>query len=158
MRRHPRESTSSVLASSGQRILAPPRKARASGARIVLVVRAQSTLARQLLSAVPAPSTAMHENPSFVGISGAAAAKLPKAELRLSAVREHAAIVRTLVEALERFVQFSGCARSLAEQVSPEMARLFCLLCGAANHLAEAVREDDPPEERSGVHVIVAKP
>jgi hypothetical protein len=46
----------------------------------------------------------MHENLSFVGISGAAAAKLRKAELRLSAVREHAAIVRTLVEALERFV------------------------------------------------------
>lgn len=70
---------------------------------------------------------------------------------------DQAAIVRTLVHQFERFVQFADCARSLAEQLGQEGGRVACFLRGAANHLAETVREDETPEERSGIRIVAKR-
>ena len=74
---------------------------------------------------------------------------------QLEEVKAQVAVIRTLLDEVERFVHMTQMAHSLGEQLVQEMDRLGCLLLGAASSVARALGEPGSErEEQSGVHAV----
>jgi hypothetical protein len=74
----------------------------------------------------------------------------------LVAIRIQAALVRTLLDELERLVPDSEALRPTQAQIADELARLGTRMVGAAADMAcrEDAVEEIPPGSKSGVHPV----